>query len=166
MRSLTTLTRPPMAPDPYSRAAGPRRISIWRAVGPSIVTPWSFDRPDTSDTSMPFCRILTREPSRPRMMGREAPAPKAEADTPSSWDRVSPREAPILLLSSSPDKTLAGARIWAPSLAPKGVAVTVTVGNATSCCGTGGVVTGTGDAVWAKEVEARTDKTALANKVR
>ena len=83
-------------------------------------------------------------------MGREAPAPKAEADTPSSWDKVSPSEVPCLLRSSSPVKTLAGARIWAPSAAPKGVAVTVTVGKGASC---------------AKETEARADKTALANKV-
>ena len=100
-----------MAPEPYSKAAGPRRISIWRATAPSAETAWSFDRPDTSDTDMPFSSIFTREPSRPRMMGREAPAPKAEADTPSSCDSVSPSELPALSRNSSPASTFAGVRI-------------------------------------------------------
>jgi hypothetical protein len=89
-----------MAPDPYSSAAGPRRISIWRAVAASPVTAWSFDRPDRSETDMPFSNTLTRLPSRRRMIGRDAPAPNADAETPSSFDNVSPRELPSLLRSS------------------------------------------------------------------
>jgi len=77
---------------------------------------------------MPFSSILTREPSMPRMIGREAPAPKAEADTPSSPCRVSPSELPTLSRSSSPDSTLAGVRIWSPSPRCSGLAVT------TTCC--------------------------------
>lgn len=38
IRSLTTFTRPPMAPEPYSSAAGPRRISICCATAPSAAT--------------------------------------------------------------------------------------------------------------------------------
>jgi hypothetical protein len=97
------------------QGGGPRRISIWRATAPSEATAWSFDRPDTSEVAMPFSSILTREPSMPRMIGREAPAPKAEADTPSSFCRVSPSELPTLSRSSSPASTLAGVRIWSPS---------------------------------------------------
>ena len=62
----------------------------------------------------------------PRMMGRDAPAPNAEADTPSSFCSVSPSELPTLSRNSSPASTLAGVRIWSPSPLRSGLAVTTT----------------------------------------
>ena len=59
-------------------------------------------------------------------MGREAPAPKAEADTPSSCDSVSPSELPALSRNSSPASTFAGVRIWSFSPLRNGDAVTIT----------------------------------------
>jgi hypothetical protein len=106
---------------------------------------------------MPFSSILTRAPSRPRMMGRDAPAPNADADTPSSCDSVSPSELPDLSRNSSPASTLAGARIWSLALLPKGVAVTTT-------CGTTGSDGAGASAACACDEKA--DRIALASSVR
>ena len=87
------------------------------------------------------------------MIGREAPAPKLDADTPNSCDSVSPSELPSLLRNSSPASTLAGVRIWVFSSAANGLAVT------TISCNGDEVVCATAD------MEASADKTALASKV-
>ena len=116
---------------------------------------------------MPFCRIITRGPSMPRMMGRDAPAPKADADTPSSPERVSPRELPSLLRSSSPVITLAGASTCTSSCDAKGVAVT-TMGCRGACAGAaGGVEASAAESVVVAEVVwAVADRDQAARAVR
>ncbi len=84
---------------------------------------------DKSDTAIPFCNIFNRGPSKPRIIGRDAPAPNADADTPSSPDKVSPREPRVLSRNSSPANTFAGVKICEFSSLPNGSAVTTTEGN-------------------------------------
>ena len=66
---------------------------------------------ETSPTDRPFCKICTRGPSRPRITGRDDPAPYPVADTPSSLAIVAPRVVPNLLRSSSPCKILVGVKM-------------------------------------------------------
>ncbi len=89
-----------MALAPYSRVAGPRTTSTWVAAAGLMVTPWSPDWLERSPVRWLFCRIRTRSPSWPRMMGREGPGPSDRSDTPGSL-RSSPPSDPSSLMPSS-----------------------------------------------------------------
>ena len=90
MRELMTLTTPPIAADPNSKAEGPRRISIRSAVSGLIATAWSALDEDRSRLPMPSVRMRMRSPPRPRRIGREAAGPKLVALTPGCLASVSP----------------------------------------------------------------------------
>ena len=88
-----TLTTPAMDAVPYSKVDAPRTSSTLLASKVSVATTWSGDKADTSITSVPFCKILTRTPSCPRITGADAPPPKGLLCTPSSSDRALPSVA-------------------------------------------------------------------------
>ena len=71
-----TLTTPPIADDPNSRADGPRSTSIRSAVSGLIATAWSGLDEDTSKLPMPSVSTRMRSPDRPRRIGRDAVGPK------------------------------------------------------------------------------------------
>lgn len=76
MRPSTTLTTPPIAPEPYSRVEGPLSTSIWLARNGSIAGEWSWLTVETSCVERPSRSTATRGPSRPRMIGRPTPGPE------------------------------------------------------------------------------------------
>ena len=130
MRSLTTLTKPPIAPLPYSSVIGPRKISICRALNVSIDTAWSGLIQLTSRLSMPLSITRTRALSCPRIIGRADPGANALDCTPSSPASVSPMVAPRFCRSASPFKTVTGLAVPKKN-SRKGLAVT-TIGSSSS----------------------------------
>ena len=90
MRLSMTLTTPPIADDPNSKAAGPRSTSMRSAVIGLMATAWSGPDDDRSRLPMPSVRMRTRSPDRPRSTGAEAVGPKLVALTPGWRASVSP----------------------------------------------------------------------------
>ena len=97
-----TLTTPPIADEPNSRAPGPRSTSIRSAVSGLIATAWSTLVLDASRLPMPSVSTRTRSPWKPRSTGREALGPNEVAETPGWWARVSPIVGRRSRVSSSP----------------------------------------------------------------
>ena len=130
MRPSTTLTRPPIAPLPYSSVAGPLSTSIWSARNGSIATPWSWLTVDTSWLPRPPDSTATRGPSMPRITGRPTPLPKNELCTPGNLPTVSPSVGALAASSRLPASTSAG---WVRSsaLVRSGLAVTITASSLT-----------------------------------
>ena len=127
----STLTTPPTAPLPYTRADGPRSTSICVASMGSDTTAWSGLMVEASCSSAPSLSTRTRGPSMPRMMGRLAPAPKWLLVMPGSLLSVSPSVASRRRTSSSPSSTVTGVVMSpAPSCSP--LAETVTAGRLAS----------------------------------
>ena len=124
MRLSMTLTTPPVALPPYSRAAGPRTISTRSATSGSSVTAWSKLRLDASTDAPPLSSMRTRSPSRPRMMGRLLCGPKPVAEMPGRPSSVSPSVPAPRSVRPSPDSTVTG---WARLSRPSGLPVMTTV---------------------------------------
>ena len=76
MRLSITLTTPPTALPPYSKAPGPRSTSMRSTLKGSWATAWSGLRPERSCEAPPLLSMRMRSPSKPRMMGRPALGPK------------------------------------------------------------------------------------------
>jgi hypothetical protein len=90
MRASMTLTTPPIAEEPNSRAEGPRSTSIFSAVIGLMAMAWSGPDEPMSRLPMPSVRTRTRSPERPRSTGAEAAGPKLVALTPGWRAWVSP----------------------------------------------------------------------------
>ena len=90
MRVSMTLTTPPIADEPNSKADGPRSTSIRSAVSGLIAIAWSGPDEDRSRLPMPSVSTRTRSPDKPRRTGAEASGPKLVADTPGWLASVSP----------------------------------------------------------------------------
>lgn len=126
MRPSTTLTTPPIAPEPYSRVEGPLSTSIWLARNGSIAGEWSWLTVETSCVERPSRSTATRGPSRPRMIGRPTPGPKLELCTPGRLATVSPRLEARTSSRRSPASTSTG-RLSSPAASRSGLAVTTTL---------------------------------------
>ena len=97
-----TLTTPPIAEEPNSKAAGPRSTSIRSAVSGLIATAWSTLVLEASRLPMPSVSTRTRSPWKPRSTGREALGPNEVAETPGWRASVSPIVGRRSRVSSSP----------------------------------------------------------------
>ena len=113
IRLSTTLTTPPIAPEPNRIVAGPRITSIlWLKRGLTLGA-WSGLKFETSNTSVLSLRTRTRLSASPRMTGRLAPGAKPLAPIPGSLPSVSPSVASVFNFSSFSFKTVtAGQNRW------------------------------------------------------
>ena len=105
IRLSMTLTTPPTADDPNSKAAGPRSTSIRSASNGSTITAWSTLVLLTSIEPIPSVSNRMRSPWNPRRIGRLALGPNEVADTPGSLASVSPMVGFKFWVSSAPDST-------------------------------------------------------------
>ena len=125
IRWSIALTTPPTALPPYNRAAGPRTTSICSIMSGSMPTAWSKLKLDASKIPTPFCMILTRSASSPRITGRDAFGPNWVAVTPGIPFSVSPNVPARRRLNSRPFNTVTGTTSSSEPT-PKGLPVTAT----------------------------------------
>lgn len=93
-----------MALEPYNKVAGPRTTSTDFKFDGSKLSAWSGLVAEASIVFIPFCKMRTRSPSRPRMIGRLAAGPKYELLTPGIRANVCPKVGSIARFKFCPPK--------------------------------------------------------------